>query len=183
VWPKHPIIYNCFNSTTSTWFSLYQKTLDIFIRVRMKFFILLLAVLVYLPTVVLSIKCFQCSTSEDPKGRDLCGAYDYYDASKNTPVDCLGEQAVALGTFCYKKIQQSPRGFIWDGRWRSVERRCAQVSERGIKWGCDWGYDLTGVYWEECYCAEDGCNTSASLTTNKILTIISFLIAMIYAFM
>ncbi|XP_022644424.1 uncharacterized protein LOC111260968 [Varroa jacobsoni] len=117
-----------------------------------------------------AIKCYQCSTSEDPKGKDLCGAYRYFDTSKNTPVDCLGEQAVALGTFCYKRLQQSPRGFIWDGRWRSVERRCAQVSERGINWGCDWGYDLQGVYWEECYCAEDGCNGSPTLmSTARIL--------------
>lgn len=28
----------------------------------------------------------------------------------------------------------------------------------GISWGCDWGYKENGVYWEECYCAEDACN-------------------------
>lgn len=42
-------------------------------------------------------------------------------------------QNLCLGTFCFKSIQQGPRGFIWDGRWRSVIRRCAQVSERGEK--------------------------------------------------
>uniref|UniRef100_A0A6G5A094 Putative secreted protein n=1 Tax=Rhipicephalus microplus TaxID=6941 RepID=A0A6G5A094_RHIMP len=88
----------------------------------------------------MAIKCYQCSTSEDPKGEDRCGAYAYYDKTKNTAVECLGEEAKALGTFCYKRIMQGPRGFIWDGRWRSVERRCAQISERGVNWGCDWGY-------------------------------------------
>lgn len=39
---------------------------------------------------------------------------------------------VISGTFCFKSIQQGPRGFIWDGRWRTVIRRCAQVSERGL---------------------------------------------------
>lgn len=110
-----------------------------------------------------AIKCYQCSTSEDAKGEDHCGAYAYYDKTKNTAVECLGEEAKALGTFCYKRIMQGPRGFIWDGRWRSVERRCAQISERGVNWGCDWGYHENGVYWEECYCAEDGCNGADQL--------------------
>lgn len=75
----------------------------------------------------------------------------------------MAEDAVTPGTFCYKSIQQGPRGFIWDGRWRTVIRRCAQISERGTSWGCDWGFHENGVYWEECYCAEDGCNGSTSL--------------------
>ena len=102
---------------------------------------------------VLAIKCYQCSTEKDGKGADNCGAYASFDKSQNIAVDCMGEEAVtpgewstmisylnlvtvtncrvALGTFCFKSIQQGPRGFIWDGRWRSVIRRCAQVSERG----------------------------------------------------
>ncbi|XP_003741517.1 uncharacterized protein LOC100904126 [Galendromus occidentalis] len=130
-------------------------------------------------SIGVAIKCYQCSTSEDPKGKDLCGAYEYFDVSKNTPVDCLGEQAVALGTFCYKRLQQSPRGFIWDGRWRSVERRCAQISERGINWGCDWGYDLQGVYWEECYCAENGCNSATGLKVSTLLLYLSPLLVLL----
>lgn len=39
---------------------------------------------------------------------------------------------ILSGTFCYKSIQQGPRGFIWDGRWRTVIRRCAQISEQGM---------------------------------------------------
>ena len=131
-------------------------------------------------TIVASaIRCYQCSSDED-KGTgssDSCGAYDKFDANspKNQLVDCMGEDAVAPGTFCYKSIQQGPRGFIWDGRWRTVQRRCAQVSERGISWGCDWGYHENGVYWEECYCAEDGCNGSSTLLSSATLLVLSLL--------
>jgi hypothetical protein len=129
---------------------------------------------------VLSIRCYQCSSDED-KTSDSCGAYDPFDATKNSPVDCMAEDAVTPGTFCYKSIQQGPRGFIWDGRWRTVIRRCAQISERGISWGCDWGFHENGVYWEECYCAEDGCNGatsvlatggSASIPAHLIMTVL-----------
>ncbi|XP_035229888.1 uncharacterized protein LOC118201837 [Stegodyphus dumicola] len=113
-----------------------------------------------------AIRCYQCSSDQELKGEDKCGAYESFDTQRNSVIDCLGEEAVTPGTFCYKSIQQSPRGFIWDGRWRTVVRRCAQISERGINWGCDWGYKENGVYWEECYCAEDGCNRSENLRTS-----------------
>lgn len=66
-----------------------------------------------------------------------------------------------------------------DGRWRSVERRCAQISERGINWGCDWGYDLQGVYWEECYCAEDGCNAGGRPYAQRIFIAFSVLLPLL----
>nr|XP_027205253.1 uncharacterized protein LOC113798858 [Dermatophagoides pteronyssinus] len=112
-----------------------------------------------------AIKCYQCSTEKDGKDADNCGAYRSFNHSEHIAVDCMGEEANTPGTFCFKSIQQGPRGFIWDGRWRSVIRRCAQVSERGISWSCDWGYYENGVYWEECYCAEDQCNHAIKLTT------------------
>lgn len=129
-----------------------------------------------------SIRCYQCSSDED-KTTDGCGAYEPFDTNKNSPVDCMAEDAVTPGTFCYKSIQQGPRGFIWDGRWRTVTRRCAQISERGISWGCDWGFNENGVYWEECYCAEDGCNGSTSLTqgglTNYIILTITMILTLV----
>ncbi|RWS28610.1 uncharacterized protein B4U80_05373 [Leptotrombidium deliense] len=125
-----------------------------------------------------AIKCYQCSSDED-KTNDNCGAYDAFDISKNTAIDCLGEEAVTPGTFCYKSIQQGPRGFIWDGRWRTVIRRCAQVSERGINWGCDWGYHENGVYWEECYCADNECNSSVKFSSTFLVWILPLFVLLI----
>ncbi|GFQ86175.1 uncharacterized protein TNCT_177951 [Trichonephila clavata] len=128
-----------------------------------------------------AIRCYQCSSDQEAKEDDNCGAYDSFNTQKNTLIECLGEEAVTPGTFCYKSIQQSPRGFIWDGRWRTVVRRCAQISERGINWGCDWGYKENGVYWEECYCAEDGCNDGQILRTSVIWILILILCTVIYS--
>ncbi|KAG8198654.1 hypothetical protein JTE90_015486 [Oedothorax gibbosus] len=127
-----------------------------------------LSILVTLFSLGDAIRCYQCSSDQEGKDDDNCGAYDSFDTKRNTLIECLGEEAHTPGTFCYKSIQQSPRGFIWDGRWRTVVRRCAQISERGINWGCDWGYKENGVYWEECYCAEDGCNSGTMLKTSLI---------------
>lgn len=125
-------------------------------------------VLFFVIRAAVAIRCYQCSSDQGNKEEDSCGAYEYFDKDRNSLTDCLGEEAVTPGTFCYKSIQQSPRGFIWDGRWRTVVRRCAQISERGINWGCDWGYKENGVYWEECYCAEDGCNRSSVLNISYV---------------
>jgi hypothetical protein len=45
----------------------------------------------------LSIKCYQCSSDEDAKGEDNCGAYEYFDQNKNIAVDCMGEEAITPG--------------------------------------------------------------------------------------
>jgi len=52
-----------------------------------------------------------------------------------------------------------------DGRWRQVIRRCASVADTGVTGVCNWGVYDNGIYWEECYCSEDGCNGSSSLHT------------------
>lgn len=58
-----------------------------------------------------------------------------------------------------------------DGRWRQVIRRCASVSDTGVTGVCNWGVYENGVYWEECYCAEDSCNKSNNVETSmKLLT-------------
>lgn len=54
---------------------------------------------------------------------------------------------------------------LGDGRWRQVIRRCASVADTGVTGVCNWGVYENGVYWEECYCSEDGCN---SATASKI---------------
>ncbi|KAK8725299.1 hypothetical protein OTU49_010804 [Cherax quadricarinatus] len=112
------------------------------------------------------IKCYQCSTDEDPDGKDLCGAYEKFDVASHIPVDCFQEESVTPGTFCVKITKQSPRMFIWDGRWRTVIRRCSSVTETGVTNMCNWGVDPIGVYWEECYCTSDGCNGSSTIKSS-----------------
>ncbi|XP_053987559.1 uncharacterized protein LOC128892136 [Hylaeus anthracinus] len=110
-----------------------------------------------------AISCYQCSSDTDPKGEDVCGAYEKFDKSKNFAVDCMSEESHMPGTFCVKITHQSPRGFIWDGRWRQVIRRCASVSSTGVTGVCNWGVYENGVYWEECSCSEDACNEATTL--------------------
>ena len=40
------------------------------------------------------------------------------------------------------------------GGW-SITLLCLQV--------CNWGVLENGVYWEECYCSQDSCNTASPL--------------------
>ncbi|XP_034230313.1 uncharacterized protein LOC117639058 [Thrips palmi] len=107
-----------------------------------------------------SIRCYQCSSGQDLKGEDNCGAYNKFDKNKHIAIDCNSDESSTPGSFCMKVTQQSPKGFIWDGRWRQVIRRCASVSETGVTGVCNWGVYENGVYWEECYCSEDSCNGS-----------------------
>lgn len=58
------------------------------------------------------MKCYQCSTDEDPEGKDLCGAYQSFREEEHVPVDCLHDESVTPGTFCVKVTKQSPRAFI-----------------------------------------------------------------------
>lgn len=60
----------------------------------------------------MSIKCYQCSSDEDPEGKDLCGAFASFDETKHTPIDCLQDQANTPGIFCLKEVKQSPLSFI-----------------------------------------------------------------------
>ncbi|CAG2164763.1 unnamed protein product [Oppiella nova] len=57
---------------------------------------------------------------------------------------------------------------------RQVED-CYQTVRSSISWGCDWGYNENGVYWEECYCAEDSCNGSQSVRISFPTLITAFL--------
>merc|ERR1712107_893021 len=108
---------------------------------------------------VSSIKCYQCSSTEDqrkPTGiwskdqftqnrfEDNCGVYWPFQTERNIPVECNSDESHTPGTFCVKILKQGPRGFIWDGRWRQVFRRCASVSDTGVTGVCNWGV-LGGV--------------------------------------
>ncbi|XP_076064322.1 UPAR/Ly6 domain-containing protein crok [Oratosquilla oratoria] len=114
-----------------------------------------------------AVKCYQCSSDENPKGKDLCGAYGAFDETLHTPVNCMDDESFTPGTFCVKRTRQSPRFFIWDGRWRTVIRRCTAVSENGVTNACNWGVDENGVYWEDCYCTSNGCNGATSVVLSS----------------
>ncbi|XP_065164398.1 uncharacterized protein [Atheta coriaria] len=117
----------------------------------------------------LAVRCYQCASSEDAKGEDNCGAYKRFDKERNIAIECNTDESHMPGSFCMKVTQQGPRGFIWDGRWRQVIRRCASVAETGVTGVCNWGVYINGDYWEECYCSEDECNnghmTTVSMTS------------------
>ncbi|XP_065206365.1 uncharacterized protein LOC135835846 isoform X2 [Planococcus citri] len=103
-----------------------------------------------------SIKCYQCSTAEDPDGEDNCGAYEDFRREKHVAVDCSSDESKSPGSF-------------WDGRWRQVIRQCASVAENGVTDVCHWGVLENGVYWEKCYCSKDGCNSSVKNIVSKSL--------------
>ncbi|XP_046988068.1 uncharacterized protein LOC124593764 [Schistocerca americana] len=126
-----------------------------------------------------AIRCYQCSSAEDLKGEDNCGAYKKFDKSRHIAVDCGSDESHVLGTFCVKKTQQGPKGFIWDGRWRQVIRQCASVATYGVTGVCNWGVYDNGVYWEECYCSEDGCNLAPSSKISKPLLMILSTVALL----
>ncbi|XP_059488223.1 uncharacterized protein LOC132204024 [Neocloeon triangulifer] len=137
---------------------------------------------IFLATIAFAnaIRCYQCSSAQDPKGEDNCGAYENFDPENHIAVDCISDESHTPGTFCMKITQQGPIGFIWDGRWRQVIRRCASVSDTGVTGVCNWGVYENGVYWEECYCSGDGCNGSVHVKPQLAVIILSAVFAAFY---
>lgn len=43
------------------------------------------------------------------------------------------------------------------------------MADTGVTGVCNWGVYENGVYWEECYCAEDSCNGAADWKPSTIL--------------
>ena len=70
--------------------------------------------------------------------------------------------------------------FAGDGRWRQVIRRCASVAENGVTGVCNWGVYDNGIYWEECYCSEDGCNKSTTTTQTCMMAILASLLIHVF---
>ncbi|XP_071442606.1 UPAR/Ly6 domain-containing protein crok-like [Hetaerina americana] len=130
-----------------------------------------------------AIQCYQCSSEQDPKGEDNCGAYSTFRKDQHISIDCNSDESHTPGSFCMKVIQQSPIGFVWDGRWRQVIRRCASVADTGVTGVCNWGVKLNGIYWEECYCSEDSCNEAPRLYTYWILLAAAVVIAFLSPFL
>lgn len=127
-----------------------------------------------------AIRCYQCSSGTDPKGVDSCGAYKRFNKTQHIAIECNSDESHMPGSFCMKVVQQGPKGFIWDGRWRQVIRRCASVADTGVTGVCKWGVYENGVYWEECYCAADGCNGANNIKLSAIILLFAVLIAKIY---
>ncbi|XP_068617549.1 uncharacterized protein [Battus philenor] len=113
---------------------------------------------------VFSVRCYQCASSQSKE--DTCGAYKKFDIESHIAVECNSDESHMPGSFCMKLTQQGPKGFIWDGRWRQVIRRCASVAETGVTGVCNWGVYPNGVYWEECYCSADECNSSTIINAS-----------------
>jgi hypothetical protein len=67
-----------------------------------------------------------------------------------------------------------------DGRWRQVIRRCASVADTGVTGVCNWGVKENGVYWEECYCSQDGCNGSSHISLASFLTFMPFTMSILW---
>ncbi|XP_038222579.1 uncharacterized protein LOC119840139 [Zerene cesonia] len=116
----------------------------------------------------LTVRCYQCASSQNLY-EDTCGAYKRFDTDSHIAVECNSDESHMPGSFCMKLTQQGPKGFIWDGRWRQVIRRCASVAETGVTGVCNWGVYDNGVYWEECYCSADECNGSVTIQTNMAM--------------
>ncbi|KAH1015977.1 uncharacterized protein LOC109540243 [Dendroctonus ponderosae] len=116
-----------------------------------------------------AVRCYQCSSAEDLKGEDKCGAYNKFDKRNHIAIECNSEESHVPGSFCMKVTQQSPRGFIWNGRWRQVIRRCASVSDTGVTGVCNWGVYENGIYWQECYCSDDECNSAKNPSVSNVL--------------
>lgn len=59
-----------------------------------------------------AIQCYQCSSGQDPKGEDSCGAYKKFDKSRHIAIECNSDESYTPGSFCMKITQQGPKGFI-----------------------------------------------------------------------
>ncbi|XP_053610371.1 uncharacterized protein LOC128675172 [Plodia interpunctella] len=125
------------------------------------------------------VRCYQCASSQDSKGDDTCGAYKKFDRESHIAVECSSDESHMPGSFCMKLTQQSPRGFIWDGRWRQVIRRCASIADNGVTGVCNWGVYPNGVYWEECYCSSDECNSSTFLKSSLVVILSTITFALL----
>ncbi|XP_018578086.1 uncharacterized protein LOC108916343 [Anoplophora glabripennis] len=129
-----------------------------------------------------AVRCYQCSSDEDGLNEDNCGAYAKFDTRRHIAIECNSEESHMPGSFCMKLTQQSPRGFIWDGRWRQVIRRCASVADTGVTGVCNWGVYENGIYWEECYCSADECNSADLSTISNVVLFISVAILLFRQF-
>nr|XP_026495555.1 uncharacterized protein LOC113400260 [Vanessa tameamea] len=120
---------------------------------------------------VLSIKCWNCRSNNDPK----CA--DPFDNSTVPITDCVQEKGLAhlpgLRPSMCRKIRQKV-----NGEWRYF-RDCAYLGEVGIQGDERFCLMRTGTYnifIEYCTCnSKDGCNTSSLISPLPLLTFLSLI--------
>lgn len=52
-------------------------------------------------------------------------------------------------------------------------RRCASVADTGVTGVCNWGVYENGIYWEECYCSNDECNSAGLSGISNVMLWVS----------
>lgn len=53
------------------------------------------------------------------------------------------------------------------------------MADTGVTGVCNWGVHENGVYWEECYCSQDSCNSAPGLagTSGKFFLSVAVLLS------
>ncbi|KAL9705637.1 hypothetical protein quinque_009155 [Culex quinquefasciatus] len=87
--------------------------------------------------------------------------------------NCLVDIVPTLGLV--QKYAKSLVGEVWDGRWRQVIRKCGSVAKTAVTGVCSWGVYENGVYWEECYCGENGCNSAPRSVSIAVSSLVCLL--------
>ncbi|XP_050348006.1 uncharacterized protein LOC126771886 [Nymphalis io] len=121
---------------------------------------------------VLSIKCWNCRSNNDPK----CA--DPFDNSTVPITDCVQEKGLShlpgLRPSMCRKIRQKV-----NGEWRYF-RDCAYLGEVGIQGDERFCLMRTGTYnifLEYCTCnSKDGCNSSSLINPLPLLTFMSLVL-------
>lgn len=49
------------------------------------------------------------------------------------------------------------------------------MADTGVTGVCNWGVYENGVYWEECYCAEDSCNSTVRFNVSPALLLLAMI--------
>lgn len=50
------------------------------------------------------------------------------------------------------------------------------MADTGVTGVCNWGVYENGVYWEECYCSQDSCNSAPSMRSGTIFIPVAVLL-------
>lgn len=110
----------------------------------------------YFP-LVLSIRCYQCSSQQDRKGIDSCGAYKRFNKTQHIAIECNSDESHMPGSFCMKVVQQGPRGFICKIPFFLIESS-TEIRSLFIR-----GRSMATSYQTLCIRCRDWCNRRVQL--------------------